>query len=419
VDTDEDGELGEGEAVNANKYNAWTGRLLKAAYNYQVSMKDPGAFIHGGKYIIQLLYDSIEDLDAERVKYLVRDDAGHFAGSKEAWRHWDESGEVPGSCAKCHSATGLSTFLLRGSNLSEPVANGMLCSNCHSDLERFKRYAVEVVKFPSGVKLSIDNDSNLCISCHQGRESSVSVVTMTEGLDADIVSEDLRFPAVHYFAAGATLLGSEAQGAYQYGGTSYAGRNPHVTDFDDCIECHGGHRLSVDEELCATCHGRRAGEDRTKPKHHQSQLEGCAPCHGMVEVETIRGHKDYVVPVDYDGDGDNVEGLAQEVTAFHDALYGAIQAYAADVVGTPIVYDARTSPYFFIDTNGSGELDLGEANTDNGYSTWTPRLLRAAFNYHFVTMDPGAYAHNGKYTIQVLYDSLADIGGDMTDLTRP
>jgi hypothetical protein len=30
-----------------------------------VSQKDPGRYAHGGKYIIQLLYDSIEDLNSE------------------------------------------------------------------------------------------------------------------------------------------------------------------------------------------------------------------------------------------------------------------------------------------------------------------------------------------------------------------
>jgi hypothetical protein len=46
-------------------------------------------------------------------------------------------------------------------------------------------------------------------------------------------------------------------------------------------------------------------------------------------------------------------------------------------------------------------------------------LLRAAYNYQWVQKDPGAFAHNGKYILQVLYDSIADIGGDVTGLTRP
>jgi hypothetical protein len=418
VDSNGNGEVDEGEAANSNAYNAWTGRLLKAAYNYQFSTNDPGAFIHGGKYVIQLLYDSIEDLDAELVEDLTRDDVGHFAGSEEAWRHWDREGQVPSSCAKCHSAAGLPVYLLGGSNAAEPPAHGILCTTCHSDLKKFKRYVVNAVEFPSGVALSIGPDSNLCISCHQGRESSVSVDAMIEGLAPDSVSEDLQLPDVHYYTAGATLFGSEARGAYQYKGRQYWGRNVHVLDFDDCIDCHGGHRLTIREDQCATCHGRRIGEETTKPQHHASGME-CYECHGTVDVEKIRGHKELIVPVDHDGDGDVKEGLVGEVVTIHEALYAAIQAYAQDVIGAPIVYDADTCPHFFTDTNGNGKADPDEVNYDNRYSTWTPRLIQAAFNYLYSAKEPGAFAHNGKYIIQVLYDSLADIGGNTTGMIRP
>jgi len=42
------------------RYSQWTPTLLKAAYNYQYSQKDPGAFTHNPKYVVQFLYDSIE-----------------------------------------------------------------------------------------------------------------------------------------------------------------------------------------------------------------------------------------------------------------------------------------------------------------------------------------------------------------------
>jgi len=418
IDVNGNGELDEGEAVDTNRYNAWTGRLLKAAYNYQVSMKNPGVVIHGGKYIIQLLYDSIEDLDAALVEDFVRDDKGHFAGSREAWRHWDAEGEVDRECARCHSATGLPTYVTSGVSYPEPVSNGMLCATCHPIPTKSKRYVVDKVVFPSGVILSAGSDDNLCMTCHQGRESSFTVEEMIEGLAPDTVSEDLQLPNVHYYAAGATLFGSEVQGAYQYPGRRYVGRNPHVLEFDTCVECHGGHRLAPDEEQCATCHGQRASDERTKPQHHPSPM-GCRECHGMVEVENIRGHKDYVVLVDYDGDGDLREGHSQEVATFQEALYVAIQAYASDVVGTPIVYDAHTYPHFFTDTNGNGAPDPDEITYDNRYRTWTPRLIQAAYNYLYSAEDPGAYAHNGKYIIQILYDSLADIGGNTTGMIRP
>ncbi|MFQ5857862.1 MAG: hypothetical protein ACE5LU_19840 [Anaerolineae bacterium] len=389
VDTNANGEGDEDEINYGNKYNAWTGRLLKAAYNYQVSIKDPGAFAHGGKYIIQLLYDSIENLDASLVAGLTRIDTGHFAGSEEAWRHWDEDGEVSGRCSKCHSATGLPFYLKEGVTASQPLANGMLCTTCHADLDTFERHGVETVEFPSGAELAIDPDNNLCISCHQGRESTVSVNAMIEGLDPDTVSDAVRFRNIHYFAAGATLFGGEAMGAYQYEGKEYVGRNAHVAGFDNCIACHGEHGLTL-------------------------KTDQCQMCHGTTDVEAIR-----MSAVDYDGDGDTEEGLAEEVATLRDALYAAIQDYASDVAGTPIVYDAHRYPYFFVDTNANGEPDPDEANYGNRYATWTPRLAQATFNYQYSMKDPGTFAHNGKYVIQVLYDSLDDVGGDTTGMVRP
>ena len=52
-------------------------------------------------------------------------------------------------------------------------------------------------------------------------------------------------------------------------------------------------------------------------------------------------------------------------------------------------------------------------------SFWTPRLLRAAYNYQYATKDPGVYAHNGKYITQALYDTLEDMGVDVSGMVRP
>jgi hypothetical protein len=395
VDTDGDGEVGEEEASYGNRYATWTPRLLKAAYNYQTSLKDPGAFAHGGKYIIQLLYDSIEDLDGARAQGLARIDAGHFAGSEEAFRHWDEDGEVSGSCAKCHSAAGLPSVLTEGGTGAQPLSNGFLCTTCHDAMPEFTRYAVEAVEMPSGSEVDTgDPDSNLCLNCHQGRESTVSVNRAIAGLDLDTVSEDVGFRNVHYFAAGATLFGTDAKGAYEFDGQTYLGRFAHVESLDTCIECHDTHALELQEENCSTCHS------------------------GIEDVQEIRESE-----VDYDGDGNVEEGLSGEIATLNEALYDALQAYAADVIGTPIVYDSHSYPYFFVDTDGDGAVGEDEASYGNRYATWTPRLLQAAYNYQYANKDPGAFAHNGKYVIQVLYDSLNVLGSqvavDMEGMVRP
>ena len=46
-------------------------------------------------------------------------------------------------------------------------------------------------------------------------------------------------------------------------------------------------------------------------------------------------------------------------------------------------------------------------------------MLRGAYNYQYVAKDPGAFAHNGLYVIQVLIDSIDVVGGDTSAYTRP
>ncbi len=95
-----------------------------------------------------------------------------------------------------------------------------------------------------------------------------------------------------------------------------------------------------------------------------------------------------------------------------------MQAYAAANT-TPIVYESHSYPYFFADLDGNGEATPDEANYGNRYAAWTPTLLAAAYNYQYAQKDPGGFAHNGTYVIQVLYDTIAALGGDVSGLTRP
>jgi hypothetical protein len=110
---------------------------------------------------------------------------------------------------------------------------------------------------------------------------------------------------------------------------------------------------------------------------------------------------------------------------------GGIQSYATNVAGHGICYTAATNPYWFIDTDGNGSCSTTEADPCNVYSSvtattvdansvacvaakqhtgyYTPRLLRAAFNYQIYVKEPGAWAHNPRYIIEMLYDALVDL----------
>jgi hypothetical protein len=148
------------------------------------------------------------------------------------------------------------------------------------------------------------------------------------------------------------------------------------------------------------------------------QTVECADCHEFKELPDIRDEDD---ETDWDGDGDVIEGIAAEIGTIHEALLAAIYAYAAETLEAPVVYAPASYPYWYIDTNSNGEADADEINGDNRYASWTPTLLRAAYNYQYVSKDPGAFAHNSRYILQILHDSLAAIGGEeaVTGMTRP
>ncbi len=397
TDADGDGAVDKNAEGNNVAFTTWTPRLLKAAYNYQVSVKDPGAYAHGNKYIIQLMYDSTADLNEGLtakvdMSAMEREDAGHFAGDQLAFRDWDADGmRVPATCAKCHSASGLPQLIAEGAVISNPSSNGFLCSTCH-DVENFPAlYAMDEVTFPSGAVLSFGEgvSSNLCLACHQGRESTVSVNRVLADLPADTPSDTIRFRNVHYFAAGATLFGSEAQGIYQYPNKEYAGRFAHVQGVDTCVACHDPHAL--------------------KP-----QLQACAGCHQTDDPSAIR----MTLTADYDGDGDTTEGLKGEYEGVTERLYAAIQEYAS-TKSKGIVYNPNAYPYYFLDEDNDGTADVNAEGGSISYNAWTPKLLKAGYNYQYSQKDPGAYVHNFRYVVQAMYDSIQDLGGSVQGMTRP
>lgn len=452
IDADGDGAIGEEEAVRANAYVTFTPRLLAAAYNYQVALKDPGGYAHNAKYLIQLLHDSILDLNVglaeeaaegltrpgdealwataplgeilasapgggtafefahledvlaqapdadllDAITRLRRDDAGHFDVTAEAWRYWDEDGIVPASCSTCHSATGLPFAVLHQTQIAQPISDGMSCTTCHIAEDDFGLLPVAEVVFPSGATLSFGSQGdNLCATCHQGRASTDTVNRRIAAANVgdDETGQGLGFVNVHYFSAAATRFGEEARGGYQYVGQDYVGYFPHVEEASSCTQCHDPHNQQVALATCADCHG------------------------GDATIADVREYR--MFDGDFDGDGNADEGTFYEIATMIDMLYVGMQAYAANEIGTPIVYSSATYPYFFIDTDVDGVADPDEAIYPNQFQSWTPRLMRAAYNYQYALKDPGSYVHNSQYVVQLLHDSLTDLGVDTSGMDRP
>jgi hypothetical protein len=320
----------------------------------------------------------------------------HADASSEAFRHWDSDAEIPGTCAVCHSTTGIVDYLAapqtKAGVIDHPVPIGTTveCSACHNPGAQ----ALKEVLFPSGERVAMTQGSAVCTVCHQGRTSGADVAAAVAGIGEDVVSPTLGFINIHYAAAASTNLGSAVRGGYEYEGQAYAGQFGHVQGLGTCVDCHNAHETEVKLENCTTCH------------------------QGVTEFRAIR-----TTPLDILGDGRTDTGIALVIDTLHERLGEAIKTYAVEAGGGAILYSDGAYPYFFNDLNANGLVDDGEAVFPNRYQSWTPRLLRAAYNFQFVGKDHGAFAHNPHYVLQLMIDSIADLATvtsvDAGGLVRP
>ena len=312
--------------------------------------------------------------------------SGHADATSRSFTLWDadDPSVVPVACAKCHSTPGFHDYLGEDGSTPgavdapAPTGSQVFCHACHNDAA----HARDEVTFPSGVTVGEVGSEAVCMECHQGRRWTGDVDEATAGLPDDEVSEELAFIDVHYRIAAATQQGSVAHGGYEYAGREYVGRFQHMPDVRFCTDCHDPHSLAIDPRVCAPCHVN------------------------VVDRGDLRAIR--TSPDDHDGDGDTSEGIDAEIEALRQALLAAIQRYAGEVLDAPIAYAPR-SPYWVADLDGDGAARGDEVAGENRYAAWSPRLLRAAYNYHFSREDPGNYTHNARYVLQLLYDSTADL----------
>ncbi len=308
--------------------------------------------------------------------------SGHADAASEAFTHWNDEGAIPPECAICHSGVGFRAYHGLDGNpkgLSKepfPIGGVVDCETCHN---AGMSQIVEVA-LPSGSMHPVNSGEASCFTCHQGRASGASVEKAVAGKAEDVGSSELRFVNPHYKIAAATNLGGYAGLGYQYPGKTYSGRFNHAKPVATCVSCHEPHELSVSEETCLTCH--QSGDPKTIRIARQS----------------------------YDGSGNTKKGIYHDISANADLLMMLIQDYAAEVAGKPIVYDGSRYPYFFADANADGRPDIVEGRPV-AYSDFTPRLLKAAYNWKFIKADPGIHVHNPHYALELGYDSIEDLAG--------
>lgn len=422
-----------------NRYQDFNATLLKAAYNYQVALKDPNAYIHNGSYTQQILYDSIEDLGGSTtVPVIGRGDltidgsaigtasktqqwqlSGHGAADEEPFRHWDEDylpdgftpAGIDSDCVRCHSPGGFVEFAMGDPATSQLPTRAVDCWTCHNEFDLFAnqetRYddlvenpALMPVVFPSGDTASFGNNSNMCMSCHQGRESGDSVANADPNTVVQVPDYDsYDFINIHYYAAAATLFGNVVNGGYEYPGNLYRGQNMfpgiHASqgrNLVDCVGCHMNSSLGRDPD------DPNNGRLTDTEKHtFLPETQDCNFCHTGDRFQDLSGSP-----------GDNF----REIEVLKAELLSAMQAYATTgdlPIDSPIFYDNDTYPYWFNGIKGEDPASFG-----NRYRNFDFDMLTAAYNYVVATKDPAGYIHNGAYVEQLLYDSILLMGGTPT-----
>jgi hypothetical protein len=438
-------------AGTTTKYVNWTARLLRAAYDYQYELKDPGAFAHNGKFVVSFLYDAIHDLNDKlstleppspvpNFDKLKRNDPGHFDSSGEPYRHWDEDTDhlVDPSCARCHSIEGFQFVVKYGidQTVPAPVVMGLSCETCHVEGTSFAppahnpnpdgmpaRLYVGKVVFPhptTATSTQISNvtitnapqgspdqdDSYMCMTCHRARESKLTLDAADP--TGATTTFTLSFKNSHYLAAGASLYGSKAAVWYQYPSLAYSQRYDHDQHYMQPYPAAGWYRGQ-----CKFCHMQEGDHS-----FDAAVTPTCTYCHvDSTSADDLtpafRGEDNY--------DGDPATKPKAEYGVFQARLLAAIQAYCATatdngVTGAKyVVYNPDAYPYFAVDTNKNGVWDPGETTAPK----FDTKTFRASFNYNLSVKEPGGWAHNPRYVFQVLYDAIKDLNGNLTNLVRP
>lgn len=319
--------------------------------------------------------------------------SGHSNIHSQAFAYWNDAGSIPPVCATCHSGAGFrALYGLDGSapglpQSPMPVGGVVDCDTCHHP----GLPAITEIRLPSGNHHPVGGVEAACMTCHQGRGSGVAIDRAAGAGAEDEVNPQLGFINPHYAIAAASLLGGAGALGYQYPGKDYQQRFFHARPVSTCTGCHEPHELTVAEATCTSCH--QTGNPRAIRISRQS----------------------------FDGSGNLDQGIHTDIIVNRARLFALLTKYANEVSGTPILYDGSRHPYFYSDHNADGLPDQKDGAAVP-YSSWTPRLLKAAYNWKFTGADAGIHVHNPHYALQLIFDSAEDIskamGQELTGMSR-
>ncbi|MGE5498639.1 MAG: multiheme c-type cytochrome [Syntrophothermus sp.] len=307
----------------------------------------------------------------------------------------DGSHTAQGSCFPCHSGSAFAKWASAGKPKVTTTTSGtsfvgkdaagkviwetsdgaqnLSCQACHDPHGNDNPNALRTVKTDSllnSYKITWGGKGQLCMSCHVSRKNGNTVVTNT----APLYGWADRFNP-HHSNQTDMLVG---QNAYEFGNPKpFLGKVTHKGVEDACVTCHMQPKADVGSPL--SNHGFNMTYVDSKTGQTKDMIYVCQNCHGkeVTSFDDIKGE-------DYDGNG-VVEGAMVEVKNLVTALEKVLPK---DATGAVVSMKADSAKIY-----------------------GKKALVAGVYNYWFVMNDGSMGAHNTKYAVALLQQSLNQITG--------
>ncbi|MDT8419039.1 MAG: cytochrome c3 family protein [Desulfuromonadales bacterium] len=308
-------------------------------------------------------------------------ESGHGDTTAPAWMHYPWTDASRASCQPCHTTTGYVNAMTGSTNVPDNTTQEVLtCIGCHSNAgtgEIRPEATAYTAQFGNGASFTYPElgASNTCVRCHSGRESGESI-TLSAGdfSNQSFINFHCLTAGAQVFAATGYVLGVTPTGGYHQ--NVGIDNNQSTGEQGPCVTCHMGIG-TADHTWEVVSHDAGGNVDGILSN-------ACVNCHAALTPADLNNAK-----------GDVAAAMAE--------LQAALAA-----VG--VVYSPNY-PYFY-ESDGTTALKNWDGIVVNGLTGQGKDVMGAAYNYNLIAHDPGAYAHNIQYALELIAQSIDFLNGD-------
>jgi len=320
-----------------------------------------------------------------------------------AWAHYNWTSFGGGTCQRCHTTSGVISYLTANSQASTPYTPPLSadpgykpqmlhCNGCHADNAGGLRVPGPITGGYTNAPFTFPdvNGSNVCIACHVGRENGESIKNMS----ADFSS--VSFVDSHYLAAGGVIF--QAIG-YEFA-TPYANYSFYEHDVIGISSTEG----IGTEGPCIGCHLSSPESHYFQPVEHSD--EGAITSITSTVCDECHSGQYALTP----------SVLEDEKAELHASLE-ALKAAMADSSVKPAFYFSSSFPYIYEDPGATTPAVnwASFADTSTNFESTGKPNMGAAFNLNLLHHEPGAYAHNRLYVKLLVFDSIDWLDNNVLD----